>query len=397
MLRQERQQPSSGGALPALTSIRFFAAFSVLLCHYTGLGLIKVPAGFLNVVDGGRSAVSLFFVLSGFILTYTYRERVSHGHAKAFYQARFARIYPVLTLGLVLCVPVVLYLTINADTARLLHWYSLQRFIYPSLAVSLLCQVLVLNAWFPFAAVNQPWNGVSDSVSCEAFFYLLFPFLLRKLTRMRHGQLALACAGAWAAQGLWIAFLARYLPASRSGFLIFALPVTRLSEFVLGIGAAIVFQHLKAIDRATRARGIALVGVSLILLAAVSVSRPVEPAFYLQSPLVAALILGLALINKPVIGVLNQRLLVLLGEASYALYLVHVPLAHLALIAGYDRSKGWIPVVAALLLSVVIFKFYEEPMRKHIKARFAKRAAPPEGGYAECAPIIDANPPSRPA
>ena len=122
-----------------------------------------------------------------------------------------------------------------------------------------------------------------------------------------------------------------------------------------------------------------------------------EPAFYLQSPLVAALILGLALIDRPVIGVLNQRLLVLLGESSYALYLIHVPLAHLALIAGYDRPKGWIPVVAALLLSVLIFKFYEEPMRRRIKAHFAKRAAQPEGGYAERTPIVDANLPSRPA
>ncbi|SIT51514.1 hypothetical protein BN2476_1230046 [Paraburkholderia piptadeniae] len=72
----------------------------MLLCHYTEFGLIEVPAGFLNFVDGGRSAVSLFFVLSGFILTYTYRDTVSRGHAKAFYQARFARICPVLMLDL---------------------------------------------------------------------------------------------------------------------------------------------------------------------------------------------------------------------------------------------------------------------------------------------------------
>ena len=63
----------ANGIIPALTSIRFLAALTVVLSHYRELHLLNTPTAFFDFVDGGRSAVSLFFVLSGFILTYTYR------------------------------------------------------------------------------------------------------------------------------------------------------------------------------------------------------------------------------------------------------------------------------------------------------------------------------------
>jgi len=88
-----------------LTSIRFFAAITVVVSHYSELGLLNLPSQIFDFVDGGRPAVSLFFVLSGFILTFTYRDQLAAKGARSFYQARFARIYPVVLLGLALCVP----------------------------------------------------------------------------------------------------------------------------------------------------------------------------------------------------------------------------------------------------------------------------------------------------
>ncbi|SAL67154.1 acetylase [Caballeronia udeis] len=364
----------SGGVLPALTSIRFFAALTVVLSHFTELGLLNLPKWFFNFVDGGRPAVSLFFVLSGFILTYTYRKTIGTEGPARFYVARFARIYPVVLLSLVLSGLVTAYLLSGGDASLMLEWYALKNSIYISLAVSLICQLLLLNAWFPFAAINQPWNGPSWSISCEAFFYALFPLLLRRLEAIRVKTLFVVCAGLWILQGLWIVFLQHALPASRHGFLVAEFPITHLFEFIIGMCTAIKFDELRARGTSLHSRGVALISVALVAILVLAYWRPVSPAYYLESPFFAALILGLVLLERPVVGLLNQRWLVRLGEASYSLYLIHVPLAHLAFIAGFRQSNGWIAMVFSICLSAVIFQYFEEPMRRRIRARLSTLA-----------------------
>ncbi|MFM0737305.1 acyltransferase [Paraburkholderia xenovorans] len=374
----------SGGGFPALTSIRFIAAFAVVISHYSENGLLRLPSSIFNFIDGGRTAVSLFFVLSGFILTFTYRDKIARDGARPFYEARIARIYPMILLGLLLCVPVVVYLLYTGNAALMLKWFALKSSVYLSLVASLICQLLLINGWFPFSAINQPWNGPSDSISCEIFFYLLFPFLLRRMMRMKATRLVLVCATLWIATGIWIVFLNTYLPISRSGSMIYSLPITRLSEFMMGIASAITFLRLSATGVSYHTRGKWLVGVALVGVVILSLWRPVSPDFYLQGPFFAVLILGLSLLERPVIfGFLSSRPMVRLGEASYSLYLTHLPIALIALMLGFGESTGWIVIIFSVLASLVFFKFYEEPMRRHIKARFAemdKRKARGESG-----------------
>jgi peptidoglycan/LPS O-acetylase OafA/YrhL len=376
----DARQVKGSGALPALTSIRFIAAVTVVLSHYGALGLLNTPAWFTHFVDGGRSAVSMFFVLSGFILTYTYRESLRQGGTRAFYVARVARIYPVVLFGLMLVAPVIGYLLYTDDTSLLLEWFSLKSNIHLALAISLACQLMLLNAWFPFAAINQPWNGPSDSVSCEAFFYAVFPWMLRKLDRRDPRRAVLLCLAVWVGQGVGIVMIQHLLPPSRSGFLVVGLPLLRVAEFVLGIGSALVFSAMQP----RRSHALALVGIAIVCLCGLARWQPVSPAFYLQSPFFAMLILGLALLDRPVFGILNARWLVKSGEASYSLYLIHVPIAYLALLAGFDRSNGWMVFAFALAFSVVVFTFYEEPMRRAIRARLVSRPRP-------AGPVLDVN------
>ena len=380
------QQP--GAALPALTSIRFFAALTVALCHFTGLGLLGMPAHWVQWVDGGRPAVSLFFVLSGFILTITYRDTIETRGVRRFYVARVARIYPVLLLSIVLATFVTLYL-LYADDGVLMHeWYALGSGAYAALGVSLLCQLLLLTAWLPFAALNQPWNGPTWSLSCEAFFYALFPLLLRKIAPRRVRTLVMSCLALWILQGVWILVVARVFPAGRSGFIISQFPISHLFEFVLGACTAIAFLALRSGARKTHGIGMLLVGASLVAIAVLAYTQPVKPAYFLESPVFDALILGLALLERPVIGLLNSRWLVRLGEASYGFYLIHVPLAHLAFIAGFRVANGWIALIFTICCSVVIFQYFEEPMRKRVKARFAQPASSSEPGLRDIAPRV---------
>jgi peptidoglycan/LPS O-acetylase OafA/YrhL len=364
----------SGGALPALTSIRFIAALTVVLSHFAERGLLNLPKPVFEFMDGGRSAVSMFFVLSGFILAYTYRSHIATTGVRPFYVARFARIYPVILLALALCVPVVGILLYTHDTERMADFFSLREHVPLALALSFVTQLLLINAWFPFAAINQPWNGPSESVACEAFFYALFPWMLRKLGGVTVGRAVLLCALAWLAQGVLDVLMLTHVPVARSAFMVFMLPLLRIPEFILGMGAALVFQSMRERGGETQHDAILMVLFALVGLLAFGVWQPAMfpayfPVFYLQAPFFAILILGLALMERPVVGILNARWLVRLGEASYSLYLVHLPILLLAILAGFDSGNGWIAIVFAVAFSVVVFQFYEEPMRRFIRAR----------------------------
>src|SRR5258705_9207014 len=93
-----RKQP-----LHALTSMRFVAAFMVIIFHMSSDApfFAAVPWPLHSIIDCGYVWVGFFFVLSGFILSYQYLDRVQSGRfsAKEFLIARFARIYPGHLVG----------------------------------------------------------------------------------------------------------------------------------------------------------------------------------------------------------------------------------------------------------------------------------------------------------
>ena len=147
--------------LDALTGIRFFAAFHVLAFHcwpwrdYRGIGAQAAGSGFIGV--------SLFFVLSGFIFGYNYfgREVVP----KRFFRDRFARVYPVYALALLVALPA-----------------FLRSFGTANLPVYVLTRATLTQAWFPTIVLE--WDTPAWSLAVEAFFYLLFPLIAIPIQRI---------------------------------------------------------------------------------------------------------------------------------------------------------------------------------------------------------------------
>ena len=168
--------------LPALTSIRFFAAIAVVAHHYapspTGPGAWVADSW----IKHGFVGVSLFFVLSGFILTYTYAPIGVVGSVarKRFGWARVARIYPMHVLGLSLCAPVVIAHRIAKD--------GVPTGIVTSL-IAASVNLSMLGAWLQFAA--SAWNFPSWSLSAEAFFYACFPLVLGRIAGLDRRRLVL--------------------------------------------------------------------------------------------------------------------------------------------------------------------------------------------------------------
>src|SRR5438874_6149347 len=180
--------------LPALTSLRFFAALHVLLFHVQAMGAVFGPVWFRRLSSIGYVGVSFFFVLSGFILVYTYAG--TQLNARDFWRARFARVYPAYLFALLISTPFFLFAVRHYKEINL-PFMTFQA-MHVKLTVAL--EMLLLQAWVPLAALS--WNPVGWSLSVEAFFYLLFPLLLFRYSRLSFRQLSAVIGACWLASNL---------------------------------------------------------------------------------------------------------------------------------------------------------------------------------------------------
>src|SRR5690242_17436535 len=154
--------------LKPLTGLRFLAAMAVVAYHALDALVPHAPGYLSRLASHGYLGVSLFFVLSGFILTYTYIEPDSgalRGSAREFWWARIARVYPMYTAALVVALPVFLLYRIALAPPEARAQATIAAGLTP----------MLLQGWWPPAACQ--WNCPGWSLSVEMFFYAIFPFL----------------------------------------------------------------------------------------------------------------------------------------------------------------------------------------------------------------------------
>jgi peptidoglycan/LPS O-acetylase OafA/YrhL len=220
------EAPTSDGVshgrrdLPSLTGLRWVAAFLVFAFHSAGYGV--ATTGWWHLTRFGFVGVSFFFVLSGVVLTWS--ARPGQG-AREFYWRRFARIYPAHAVTAV--VAIVLYVVVMPPHKPI--WAGL-------------LALLLLHAWPPVPVVNSAANGVSWSLSCEAFFYALFPVLstmLSRWSRRRRTAFVTAVLTVCSSAAIACSFVAggRYdVPAYEN-------PLVRVGEFVLGVALGLALRE----------------------------------------------------------------------------------------------------------------------------------------------------------
>jgi peptidoglycan/LPS O-acetylase OafA/YrhL len=383
-------------ALGALTGARFLAALWVVVYHYffefqsparTATEVIpgtSIMNPFLLVLWQGHLAVDFFFLLSGFILAYTYltADTSVRGGSRAFWVARVARIYPVYLLGLLLG----------------LGQYLASEHSLFGIGTSTVANLLLLQAWFP---PTLGWNQPSWSLSVEAFFYLLFPFLLPLMARLDRRGLWRASAGAWAAFAVIIFVL--YVLGLRFGtqwwwwgpFVRYN-PFVSLPEFVVGMALGLLFVRSKRASATSSTlsllrwsdrrldRAIALVAalfLALLLLASAVgyTTGELDSMAVYALPFFAALIGLLAFGRGVVARALAHPRMLWLGEISYGVYIVHWPvwwlLSLLAVSALHLPASNPLLFVAylaaVLLVAGASFVYLERPARRFIRARWA--------------------------
>jgi peptidoglycan/LPS O-acetylase OafA/YrhL len=350
------------GGLAALTGLRFALALAVYISH------VASPAGSTELVStlmaSGYFGVTFFFVLSGFVLTLNYWDRLgSREGLLDFAVSRLARIYPLY---------IVILLFLAALTGR---------------STDLPVHALALQAWHPDLGVAYAFNAPGWSIGVELFLYALLPLIipLAAYVERRWSPVWLAAVAVLAMVALAALFAGTDLhdlppgdPSSAHRWL-YRTPLTRIGDFILGVVAARLYVGWRHDHR----WGSVMVYGALLATIVFATSRDhlfSEYSWDISYAVPAMLlILGLALapLNR-VSRVLAHPGLVLLGEASFALYLTHWWLADglgsgtwaTSLDAGTIANEIGILVFVAAT-SVAIHLYFERPARTFIKTSVA--------------------------
>ena len=366
--------------LPAVTSLRFFAAFHVALFHMNEMGALTGPRWLKSFAGIGYVGVSFFFVLSGFILVYTYAGRDIN--LRNFWQTRFARIYPAYVFSLLISLPFFYFGTFQMHVP--FFAFAEQHFVLVSMLV-----LLLLQAWLPAAALM--WNPVAWSLSVEAFFYAVFPFALTKYSKLSRTTLLALIPACWLA-GMAVSAGYLLLRPAEMGYVssnnwssavqfVKFFPLVRLPEFLMGMACGFLFLHSERNPK----RALPLVALGLLGVAATTLASRFVPYLVVHTamsgPAFAALVYGVALEPKWA-GWLNNRVLVLFGNASYSFYLLHSmtvwPFFH-NMQTQQVRNQGFVGIgiwlAMMLTISSLVYRFIEEPARRKLRPHKIERPA----------------------
>lgn len=342
--------------LDRLTSLRFLAAFAVFGFHSIVFfdGPTKDVMGW--IFGQGRSGVSFFFVLSGFLLAYSSRPG---DRAIDFYRRRFSRIYPAYAVALLIAA-------------------GLWALRDPSGLRGGLLTPLLLQAWVPDSQTYFAINVPAWSLSVEAFFYLAFPLAIVGLRKLPARGLWLVATMS-VALTVFAAFAASFSIApdgiTANTFAVWAtvyFPGARFPEFALGIALALLLRRGK-LPQVPWMLAVALV---LVTYAAMTLAQSIYGVA--AECVVPFAILIVSAAQRDIGGVsgwLRQRWVIEAGSASYCFYLVHhifvMRLSQPGIAAlGLDGWAGWaVTLVISVALAWLMHRFIEIPLDKRLRGK----------------------------
>ncbi len=317
--------------LRSLTGIRAIAAILVFWHHGDGL---------YGGISSGMVGVSLFYILSGFVMAWVDRQDDTD---LLFYRRRFARIYPAYAVAAILAIA---YAAVTIGVS----WKDFFAFT-------------LLQSWVPDETVYFAGSAVFWSLSCEAFFYVTFP-LIRRLTR------ALTSRGLWiVAGGAGIVSLSvagvgvGFSESQQLTWAVVVFPLVRLPEFVIGVclGSLMARGWAPRIPL-TAAWTFAVAGVIAAMFAPYSLSR-------YAVTLIPFAVLVVALASADLRGArvfTSSKWMVRLGDWSYCFYLIHLVVI---MVTVSVASRVGLPIWATLAVALVgssivaslLHRFVEKP------------------------------------
>jgi peptidoglycan/LPS O-acetylase OafA/YrhL len=436
-------QPPDRPELPAVTGIRFFAAIHVCLYHLAQISFAITYYGredtkqiltwasdvwavfdshwvINHLVRGALSQVGMFFVMSGFILTYSYpiNPTAKFGY-RSYFLSRFARVYATYLAGLVWGIPLLLFV-LSGEPERIREQNTRNGIpapratetnsglrvtpLPPEFSLSPLERTLatisvplLLQAWYPKFSIFM-WNAPAWSLSVEAFLYALFPFILFRLMKWRTGSLIALTFVCWIAMlipPLWYIIT----DPDNTGVIDWNMvtfwfnfvrhnPLLRVPEFVIGMIVARFYADQAAANaRSGKGTGgwMSTTAVAIAIATMIFLEEIIghDAAYMLQhngllAPVYALGCAGLALGGGPVAYICSFRWMVILGDCAYGIYLFHFPyLAYMIGMMSMDAKKdpnlvlpsAWNFIITYLSVTILAAVFFRLKVEKKLRFR----------------------------
>lgn len=354
----------SSKRIDALTGVRALAVILVFVYHNRKYWQNEIPFELLRLINEFHVGVSLFFVLSGFLITFMYDDRPTSSYKSYFdYLAvRMARIFP-------------------------LYWLILSCFYMDSrfgnYNFSLLTYTLThgFSNQLNLSAISQSW-----SLCVEMCFYLAAPFMV--LVMKKNKLMLLAGAGVLFVLFYFTGSLWQYVNGNPKQFfspISFLLSSTfpgRALEFIFGMALALLLKSPRqsVLGLIPHKTIIGLVGifVSIYIMGLFQdatykhgFEHPVGRciSMLIAPAMITLFFAGLITEKTRIASFMGSKPMILLGNASFAFYLVHISYVNIKireLWLGPDRN-----FIILWVVSLILYKFFENPIynwvRKKIK------------------------------
>lgn len=312
--------------------LRFFAAFIVVLFHLN-LFVPYVDNWYRNLVKYGWLGVPMFFVISGYCIMLS---ASNSSRSSSFLIKRFFRIYPTYWVSLVIVLAAALFQKIYTGTNSVAN--------IPATITHFIANI-TLFTW-PLNNIKIS-NFVYWTLTCEVIFYVIIGItLMFKVSYLKQACLII------------ISLVSFLLPYQREGYLFF---FDQWPSFGLGISLYFLFNK----------RGNADLACALLLFLINMYSMIIKNSALHQMEYIMAALLTFFIIAGSHFIQSSKNIFSVLGEHSYAVYLIHVPIGFFIL--GYFKTSYIIKhpfatlfydVLVYSLISIVawqIFKFIEKP------------------------------------
>jgi len=347
--------------IPVLTGIRALAALLVFLHHFLSPPASNPVAYSGSIIAHFHIGVSLFFVLSGFLIHYKYFEILSGGTNgwRSFFLHRFARIMP-------------LYLFLLALTFPVLYFYENGSFI-KNISLFFL-SISLLKGFVPealFSGIPQGW-----SLTVEFCFYLSAPILFYFFRNKAHLYLLTSISLFFLAYFLESVHMGRATNGQGPFFLTYTI-AGRSFEFFAG---CFLSAGLKRENKSANPLPVftlaGIGGISIILIGLTNplLSKMLVLNFLILNLLVPVFIVtfykGLLSENSILKTFLCLEFVQLLGRISFAFYLIHVGVME-RFLSSFVTNHVLLLYVILNFLAWFLYQFVELPARQWLLKRFS--------------------------
>jgi peptidoglycan/LPS O-acetylase OafA/YrhL len=332
-----------------ITFTRFVAAMAIVISHFNKeLFLYKINY-ISDIFLRANVGVSYFFILSGFIMIVAYHKKKQINYLD-YYRNRFARIYPLYVVGMLL-----LLVTKYSDFS----FYKV--FLY----------LFGIQSWIPGDALVLNFPGWSISV--EFLFYLIFPLLYNYFYSKENKSIWIIAVLIWIItqvfSNLYVNSLMYKGPHTMSHEFSHYFPLWHINEFLVGNLAGLYF--VKNFREKNYDIIIILIFIAILLSL---IFIPLNFHNGLMAVLFIPFIYLISSNNGVLTRIFSLKPLEYLGEISYAVYIIHIPVLYILRSVLWENFQVyehnavfWIYIPVLIIISGLFYQFIEKPLRDYLK------------------------------